>query len=556
MKFKPWASTGVVFGLVALFALASLPGHSGVSYGQTAPGGSPWSTKAATDPGCALGAANVQGKISVVYGWSSGPHNAYDPSSDTWDWRQTPPTRRYGHAVVSLNDVLFVIGGRNGEGAVVHSNAVESLNPGTTTWQKLASLPTARISPFAAFVGGKIYAIGGETPDGMTGVVEEYDPGSNTWATKAPMPTPRGYGGAAVVNDKIYVVGGFIRTGINITPSPLVDEYDPATDTWRSRSPLNIARGSLAVAVSGGRVYAFGGQTPQSGSLPTVEEYDPPSNTWRPRTNMPTKRSGLAAATANDGSIYVVGGCDSYYGSGFGGPFSGANERYRPEQDTFATATPTSTSTATATGTATATATATQTPTPTGPDYGLSVNTGAIFTNQVTVTLSLPARTSTTQMQLSNDGGFFGAQWEPYSATKTWQITQFGNSIIPRTVYVKYRDAALNVFGPYQDDIILDVTAPTGSANLSAQTLALSASDDVSGIGGMKIAPSSDMIAAATWQPFSVSVAWPSSAAFVRFRDNAGNESVTIKATGGASETPTVAPPVMTNRQYQPLAQR
>ena len=102
------------------------------------------------------------------------------------------------------------------------------------------------------------------------------------------------------------------------------------------------------------------------------------------------------------------------------------------------------------------------------PEYGLSINEGALFTNKITVTLTLPANPHTAQMMVSNDGGFAGAQWEPYATHKEWQITQYGAYVIPRIVYAKYKDTEGVISGVYQDDIILDVTAPNSSiTNLS-----------------------------------------------------------------------------------------
>ena len=101
-------------------------------------------------------------------------------------------------------------------------------------------------------------------------------------------------------------------------------------------------------------------------------------------------------------------------------------------------------------------------------EYGLSINEGALFTNKIIVTLALPANPHTAQMMASNDGGFAGNQWEPYATRKEWQITQYGAYVIPRTVYAKYKDAAGVISSVYQDDIILDVTAPNSSiTNLS-----------------------------------------------------------------------------------------
>ena len=77
-------------------------------------------------------------------------------------------------------------------------------------------------------------------------------------------------------------------------------------------------------------------------------------------------------------------------------------------------------------------------------DVGLSINDGTIFTNQITTTLTIGSKLDTAQMQVSNDGGFANALWEPYTSHKTWQITQYGSYVMPRVVYVRYKDLSGN----------------------------------------------------------------------------------------------------------------
>jgi hypothetical protein len=175
-------------------------------------------------------------------------------------------------------------------------------------------------------------------------------------------------------------------------------------------------------------------------------------------------------------------------------------------------------------------------------EYGVTINDGALFTNQTAVTLTISARPGTAQMQVSNDGGFAGAHWEPYASRKAWAITQYGSYVIPRVVYVRYKDLGGNVSSNYQDDIILDVTPPVGIVSIigaaglqamaSTVTLELSATDDVSGVGQMLISNQPDF-AGAIWESYATSRAWAlgsNMVVYVRFRDNAGNVSVTYSA--------------------------
>ena len=58
----------------------------------------------------------------------------------------------------------------------------------------------------AAAANGIVYAIGGQTPNVVTyqPVVEAYDPTTDSWSTKAPMPTPRFGHGVAAANGVIF----------------------------------------------------------------------------------------------------------------------------------------------------------------------------------------------------------------------------------------------------------------------------------------------------------------------------------------------------------------
>src|SRR2546426_9300774 len=56
------------------------------------------------------------------------------------------------------------------------------------------------------------------------------------WGAKAPALLKRTEVAVAAVRGKVYVVGGF-QQGLSFI-APAVEEYDPATDTWRHRASL------------------------------------------------------------------------------------------------------------------------------------------------------------------------------------------------------------------------------------------------------------------------------------------------------------------------------
>ena len=179
-----------------------------------------------------------------------------------------------------------------------------------------------------------------------------------------------------------------------------------------------------------------------------------------------------------------------------------------------------------------------------GTDYGLTISNGALFTNRTEVVLTIAGKPETIQMQVDNDGGFAGVLWEPYTSHKTWQIIQYGNYVLPRIVYLRYKDLNGDVSATYQDDIILDVTPPIGTVSIASQpnglqtmnstvTLSLNATDDVSGVDQMLISNQLDF-AGATWENYATSRVWMlenNTDVYVKFRDYAGNISA-ISSTG------------------------
>jgi len=86
------------------------------------------------------------------------------------------------------------------------------------SWSSAAPLPGPRSELQAVELGGKIYAIGGNTvalKDGKldiipdSGINQVYDPAANSWRDLAPVPMGANHTGIAALAGKIYVGGGF-----------------------------------------------------------------------------------------------------------------------------------------------------------------------------------------------------------------------------------------------------------------------------------------------------------------------------------------------------------
>jgi N-acetylneuraminic acid mutarotase len=244
----------------------------------------------------------------------------YDPAGDRWTKKKPMALPSHHVAFTELNGKLYAFGGfvlpASGPPAWVPIDNAWEYDPAADTWRALAPMPTRRGSPVAATVNGKIYVIGGASthpgsseaavhparPHRALSTVEEYDPATNAWRARSPMPTARNHAAVGVVNNKIYVIGGrvgaaFIGVASN---TDVVEEYDPATDGWGAvRARMMTGRSASAWGTHAGKIYVAGGEY-QNGQLlaafKALEAYDPKTNSWAALPSMPVPRHGLAGA--------------------------------------------------------------------------------------------------------------------------------------------------------------------------------------------------------------------------------------------------------------------
>jgi N-acetylneuraminic acid mutarotase len=183
-------------------------------------------------------------------------------------------------------------------------------------------------SVFAVYQN-KIYVMG----EG-NGTTQVYDPATDTWETKTPMPTPRTQLDANVVNGKIYLIGG--RTGGQYTTVGLNEVYNPETYSWNTKAPIPYPVVQYASAVVDNKIYIIGGQDEFTYpmNLALVQIYDPATDTWSFGAPMPTIVT-RAAAGATTGvwapkRIYVIGGMPDKSLDG-----TNLNQVYNPENDSW-----------------------------------------------------------------------------------------------------------------------------------------------------------------------------------------------------------------------------
>jgi DNA-binding CsgD family transcriptional regulator len=172
-------------------------------------------------------------------------------------------------------------------------------------WQEKAQMPTRRAHLALTVAAGRLLAIGGQTPDGVTAVVESYDPQADIWTPRRDKPTPVAYVDAATIGDDIYVPGG---CDAESQPATVVEVYDIETDTWRAVSPLPEPRCAYALGVQEDKLYLFGGWDGEQ-YVSTAYVYAAEADDWRELPPAEVARGFAGAALLND-RIYVVGGYD------------------------------------------------------------------------------------------------------------------------------------------------------------------------------------------------------------------------------------------------------
>lgn len=263
---------------------------------------------------------------------SPGPMNCPDAFSDCltptptvvgspsrWTARAQMPAPRSRLALVTVKNKLYAIGGEAIEGV---TGAVDVYDPSNNVWSPGARKPTAAANIGAAAIGTLIYVPGGFGPDGQPmDVLEVYDTVADRWLSRAPLPTRLGAYAIAALGEHLYLFGGW--DGTHYVPNTYA--YDARRDAWEERRPMPTARGFAAAGAIAGRIYVVGGYD-NTKEYATCEVYDPATDTWATCAPMTEARGGIGAGVIQD-RLYVVGG-------GWTGYLS-FNERYDPGTDSW-----------------------------------------------------------------------------------------------------------------------------------------------------------------------------------------------------------------------------
>jgi uncharacterized repeat protein (TIGR01451 family) len=140
------------------------------------------------------------------------------------------------------------------------------------------------------------------------------------WTEVAPSPTVHLEGTVAIVAGKLFVISGF--TDSALTPTSVIDVYDPATDTWEPtglRGPAPIFASHIQGAVDGQFIWIAGGFVGPDPGVATDEvwRYDTVNDIWEgsvganpPIPALPEPRASGALVRVDRTLHYISGLAD------------------------------------------------------------------------------------------------------------------------------------------------------------------------------------------------------------------------------------------------------
>jgi serine/threonine protein kinase/N-acetylneuraminic acid mutarotase len=186
-------------------------------------------------------------------------------------WAELPSLShaRAAPAVAVVGDKLIVTGGQNDKKIVPQTEVFDG-----TSWTQAADMPTPREHSGAVSDGRYFYVVGGRFlgPDKNSAAFDRFDPQSGEWTTLPDTPTPHGSFGAAYIDGRIVAVGGEEPTRVIGD----VDMFDIADGKWTTLASVPTPRHAAVVAAVGNTVYCIDGanRPTHEGAVATIEALD------------------------------------------------------------------------------------------------------------------------------------------------------------------------------------------------------------------------------------------------------------------------------------------
>nr|XP_033782343.1 kelch repeat and BTB domain-containing protein 12 isoform X2 [Geotrypetes seraphini] len=201
----------------------------------------------------------------------------HNRGSQFWEKLCTAEFREL-YALGTAHNDLYIIGGQmKMKNQYVITHGVEKYSIEQSTWKCVSPLPMALACHAVVTLNNKLYVMGGWTPqmdlpndepDRLSNRLFQYDPVQDKWTHRAPMLYSKYRFSTAVLNGEIYVFGGIGCLGPDKGQArkclDAVEIYNADGDFWREGpalpSPmLSLRTNSSSAGVVEGKVYVCGG---------------------------------------------------------------------------------------------------------------------------------------------------------------------------------------------------------------------------------------------------------------------------------------------------------
>jgi N-acetylneuraminic acid mutarotase len=262
-----------------------------------------------------------EGLFYLLGGEGKLPVNIFNHESGQWKQGAVPPMEMHHFQAISYRGKIYVVGGLTG--TYPDLSPLENIyiyDPHEDQWIKGDPIPEDRRrgSAGAVVYRGKFYLVGGIIdghPGSHTRWLDSYDPVTGEWKRLADAPHNRDHFHAAVIDGKIYAAGG--RNTIDASDEsvdhniPEVDVYDIKSNKWITLpDSLNLPteRAGCTAAAWNDQLLIIGGENQDNEqALRTVELYDVDHQRWERWPELNQGRHGTQAFMCI-GSIFVASG--------------------------------------------------------------------------------------------------------------------------------------------------------------------------------------------------------------------------------------------------------
>ncbi len=258
----------------------------------------------------------INDTVYVGGGWTDRVENAYAYivmayNTQSCQWHTLPPNSTREFAMITINNKLVVVGGRNRDGS--DSSELGEWQPDSNQWtHPFPPMSTPRWLSSATSYKHWLVVAGGYHGVRLQ-TVEVLDVSNMQWSTGPSTPTPWISMKSTTIGDTWYLMGGLCGDQWQYSPDvysvsleALVSHSSSdSSSIWNKLPSLNCTR-SCPLNI-GGSLLAVGGKDKKSVS--TIQCYVPETNTWIQAGQLPHAVRNCTCIMTSD-KVHVMGGSD------------------------------------------------------------------------------------------------------------------------------------------------------------------------------------------------------------------------------------------------------